>query len=96
MAASCFAIVGGNWNNGSNAGVANANGNNSLSNSNSNIGSRQAYPSKSVINDITLGNGLASWQKITENDNRSAGRWGIVPASERRAEVDRLSREAPF
>jgi len=35
-------IVGGNWNNGSNAGVRTANANNSASNSNNNIGFRLA------------------------------------------------------
>lgn len=35
--------VGGNWNNGSNAGVGYANSNNSVSNSNNNIGARLTY-----------------------------------------------------
>ena len=42
--------VGGNWNNGTNAGVAYANGNNSLDNSNSNIGARLSYlPSETCL-----------------------------------------------
>lgn len=37
-------VVGGNWNNGSNAGVFNRNWNNSRSNSNNNVGFRCALP----------------------------------------------------
>lgn len=69
-------IVGGNWNNGANAGLSAWNSNNDLSNSNSNIGARLAYPSdrKEIIN-ITLGKDLAAWQKITEEQTRHpAGR----------------------
>lgn len=40
-----MAHVGGNWNNGGNAGVFYLNGNNVRGNSNSNIGSRPASPS---------------------------------------------------
>ncbi len=91
----CSLNVGGNWNNGDNAGVANADGNNSISNSNSNIGARLAYPSRTVSFDFTLGKDLASWQKKDINDSRSVGRWGQVSASEDRIEVDRLSRCSP-
>jgi len=83
--------VGGNWNNGSNAGVAYANGNNSFDNSNTNIGARLAYLSQTVSESITLGMDLASWQKNTTNDSRSAGKWGENSASEGRIEVDRQS-----
>ena len=86
--------VGGNWNNGSNAGVANLNGNNDLSNSNSNNGARLAYPSLTVGNTIKFGSDLASWQKNKENDSRSTGRRGQDSASEGRIEVDRNSKVA--
>jgi hypothetical protein len=65
--------VGGNWDNTSNAGVANANANNSLDNSNSNIGARLAYPSE-VYSIIILGKDPASWQKTKTNDSRRTGR----------------------
>lgn len=39
-----MALFGGNWNNGSNAGVFNVNLNNARSNSNNNIGLRPALP----------------------------------------------------
>lgn len=47
--------VGGNWNNGSNAGVGYANSNNNVSNSNNNIGARLTYvpsnlPLREIIN----------------------------------------------
>lgn len=42
-------ICGGNWNNGSNAGVFNVNLNNTRTNSNSNIGFRSALPSYAGI-----------------------------------------------
>jgi len=40
---------GGNWNNGSNAGVFNLNGNNARSNSNTNIGFRSALPPSQIL-----------------------------------------------
>ena len=58
-AAPCFGLhalnVGGNWNNGSNAGVGYANSNNTVSNSNNNIGARLTYvpsnlPLREIIN----------------------------------------------
>lgn len=65
--------VGGNWNNGANAGVGYFNANNSLDNSNYNIGARLAYlPVLGQIN-IILGKDHASWQKI-EQQNPSSGR----------------------
>ena len=81
--------VGGNWGNGSNAGVAYANANNSLSNSNTNIGARLAYLPKAIDINLTLGKDPASRQKTAGNDSRSAGRWGKGSASERRVEIDR-------
>jgi len=81
--------VGGNWSNGSNAGVAYANANNDISNSNSNIGARLAISSETVPSHITLGTNLASRQKKTTNDSRSVGRWGECSASEDRIEVDK-------
>lgn len=60
--------VGGNWSNGSNAGVGYANGNNSLSNSNINIGARLA--NISYYSDCRL----ASWpNKTNNNPTRSLG-----------------------
>ena len=41
-------IVGGNWNNKLNAGVAAANANNAVSNSNDNVGARLAYTSQDI------------------------------------------------
>jgi hypothetical protein len=45
-------IAGGNWNNGSNAGVFYLNLNNPRSNSNSNIGFRSALPSLSDLQEV--------------------------------------------
>lgn len=47
----CVLNVGGNWNNGSNAGLWYLNGNNGASNSNSNIGARLSY-SKNKLSPI--------------------------------------------
>ena len=83
--------MGGNWNNGSNAGLANANGNNSLSNSNSNIGARLACGIATVYdNKIMLGCDLAPWQKRDASDSRSVGRNGKGSSNEDRTDVSRF------
>lgn len=54
-------LVGGNANNGANAGFANSNTNNTPSNDNANIGSQLCFQK---IDDHYSGRDLASWQKI--------------------------------
>lgn len=61
--------VGGNWNNGSNAGVRYWNGNNDASNSNSNIGGRILIENIYVAHTI-----LASWQKTLRKEGGLVGR----------------------
>lgn len=57
--------VGGNWNNGTNAGVSYVNANNDLSNSNNNIGSRLNFKTITVIPTLALAR--------TTKKNRSIG-----------------------
>ena len=57
----CAARVGGNWNNGSNAGPLYWNCNNAPSNSNVNYRARHSYSNITVIMHAVF---LAAWQKI--------------------------------
>ena len=90
--------VGGNWNNGTNAGVANANANNDSTNTNNNIGARLDCASEmfDILRPVQSvysmrGNDLATWQKMTSNDNHSTSNQGKlicnISAVDRRNEV---------
>lgn len=73
--------VGGNWNNGTNAGVSNANGNNNSTNTNTNIGGRLDYASSKFDRDAVQhhskrGYDHATKHKITSNDSHSARNQG--------------------
>ena len=59
------ALLGGNANNGANAGLAYLNSNNSPANANANIGSRLYCTFIVIMSRTSLAKDLATWQKIT-------------------------------
>ena len=80
-------IVGGNWNNGSNAGLSAFNVINDLSNSNANISARPDYSSEAVWTNIrnSAGHTLALAKK-TQNDSCRASREGHGKDASERAD----------